>query len=292
MLDVEKRPPTVQATRDFELVPASEFTTQHLTDLYNQTRVDYVVPMPMNEQKFREYMFHYDLSLENSVVAIDGEERLGLAMLGVRGERTWITRLGVVPNGRRRGVGQGMMEALIENAKSLQAKQIQLEVIKNNAPAERLFRRFGFTPWRDLLVVRRPPRPVNIITTGIHTEQLDTRAAAELLNRRKVAASWVTDNESLLNAASISALQATLPNGASGWLVYQNTSFQLIRLILQTEQGAPADVANALLQHLHWRHGAQDTICENIPADDPHWPVMKQMGYVLSFTRTEMSRTL
>ncbi len=36
-----------------ELVPASAYTVEALTEAYNQTRVDYIVPMPMNPARSR-----------------------------------------------------------------------------------------------------------------------------------------------------------------------------------------------------------------------------------------------
>ena len=36
-----------------ELLSAEQFTFQELTDLYNQTRVDYLVPMPMNTARLQ-----------------------------------------------------------------------------------------------------------------------------------------------------------------------------------------------------------------------------------------------
>ena len=37
-----------------ELVPAAQFSIEELTDLYNQTRLDYMVPMPMNPARMAE----------------------------------------------------------------------------------------------------------------------------------------------------------------------------------------------------------------------------------------------
>ena len=58
-----------------EIIPASQFTIQELTDLYNKTRVDYVVPMPMNADRLNEYVHDFDVDLRQSCVArhADGE---------------------------------------------------------------------------------------------------------------------------------------------------------------------------------------------------------------------------
>ena len=54
-----------------KLVPASRFTIQELTAAYNQTRVDYLVPMPMTARRLGEYVADYDVHLDASVVALE-----------------------------------------------------------------------------------------------------------------------------------------------------------------------------------------------------------------------------
>ena len=91
-----------------EIISAAQFTIQELTNLYNQTRVDYLVPMPMNAGRLAEYIRDFDVDLSCSGVArADDGQALGLGMLGVRKNRTWITRLGVLPATRRGGAGDG-----------------------------------------------------------------------------------------------------------------------------------------------------------------------------------------
>jgi hypothetical protein len=82
-----------------KLVPADNFDLEQLTKAYNQTRVDYIVPMPMNEARLRDYINCYDVDLSASWVAVEGSVMLGLGMLGVRRGRGWITRVGVLPSG-------------------------------------------------------------------------------------------------------------------------------------------------------------------------------------------------
>ena len=142
-----------------QIVTADHYTFEQLTEAYNQTRVDYLVPMPMNVARLREYAHAYDVNLAHSCVAVDEVNMLGLGMLGVRDGRTWITRLGVLPSGRRRGIGNAIMEALVGRSEELCVDAIWLEVIAGNTPAHELFHKFGFTETRDLIVARRPPRP-------------------------------------------------------------------------------------------------------------------------------------
>jgi ribosomal protein S18 acetylase RimI-like enzyme len=281
--------PTSTATAaSVELVPASEFSIEELVAAYNQARVDYIVPMPMNAARLSEYIRNYDLDLELSVVAMEGDQILGLAMLGVRPGHTWITRLGVLPVKRRRGTGQLLMEHLIAQSIRLQVPYIILEVIKNNMPAHQLFLKLGFREVRELLVVRRAPTPLDGQNCSYTAQVLNYHQAVELLRQRQSTPSWLDETPSLINAGNLRALRVELETGDRGWLVYQHTVFQLGRLVLQTEVGDPHQVGLALFDAVHRRHPVLDTKSENLPADDPHWPAMQSLGYLESFCRIEM----
>ncbi|MBT3713812.1 MAG: hypothetical protein HOG15_10720, partial [Anaerolineae bacterium] len=74
-----------------KITPAGQFTIEELTDFYNQTRVDYLVPMPMSVAVMAEYIHDFDVDLELSPIIHDEETEkfMGLGMLGVRGDHTW-----------------------------------------------------------------------------------------------------------------------------------------------------------------------------------------------------------
>lgn len=270
-----------------KLLPASDFTLAELTGIYNQTRVDYMVPMPMNAARLAEYISTYDVSLKNSLVAKQGDELRGVAMLGVRPDRAWITRLGVIPTTRRTGVGEALTVGLLEQAERLKLNFDMLEVIKNNTPAHTLFRKLGFYEVGELLVLRRspilPPDPV-----VAEAERLDRAEALILVGRNRGTQPWTNQSESLLNAQEVSGLHVTLVDGSRGWLVYQRQKFTLTRFIYKTEVGDPVKVAYAFLSHLHQQYPRLDTQLENIQVNDPHLPAFYKMGYVESFRRIEM----
>jgi ribosomal protein S18 acetylase RimI-like enzyme len=271
-----------------DLIPASAFSYEELTEAYNHTRVDYLVPMPMNAARLREYVETYDVDMDCSVVAVDGNEILGLAMLGVRERRAWITRLGIIRSKRRRGTGWQMVTHLVSQARQKEAGHIVIEVIKNNTPAHNLFLKAGFRPTRELLVLRRPPGPPKIEAPTGNIKTLGYTEAIRLLENRASEPSWLDETESLINAGNLAALYAILEDGSKGWLVYQNTVFQLGRLVVQTDEGNPLLVGRALLHYLHCVHQAQDTKTENLPKSDPHWPAFQELGYLQVFDRIEM----
>lgn len=267
---------------------ASEFTVEELTNAYNQTRVDYIVPMPMNARRLREYIHNYDVDMERSAVATMDGHILGISMLGVRPGRCWCTRLGVLPVKRRRGTGRLLVTDHIQKARELGVECMILEVIKDNVPAYNLFAQLGFRDTRVLLVLRRPPGPLNDNVGPYRVERLDPDEIAGLLAQRRSTPSWLDEMPSLLKAGNLGALRVELTNGGRGWMVYQSSIFQLGRLVLQTETGDPREIARALVHALHTEYTIQDTNTENMPVDDPHVPGLLDMGYIESFRRIEM----
>ena len=277
-----------------DIFPANGFTFEQLTDAYNETRVDYLVPMPMNVARLMEYCRVYNVSLPHSCVAVKGGTPLGLGMLGVRHERGWITRLGVLPAGRRKGTGSAIMSGLLEAAQNESLKTMWLEVIKGNDPAHNLFRKFGFEETRELIVARRAPKAefnqalfdqVQQITTLNHED------AIILLSHRQERPNWLNETESLQNVRNLSALLVELKNGGRGWVTYHAGLLQLTRLIVEVTVGDPAEVTEAVLTVLHQRHKRQDSIAENLCEDDK-WLGFQKAGYFDSFRRIEMTRPL
>ena len=273
-----------------KLIPASQYTIEQLTAIYNQTRVDYLVPMPMNSTRLAEYISTYDVDLDHSLIALLDDSLLGVAMLGVRDGRAWLTRLGVLPNNRRNGIGEALTTGLVEQAERLNINFDMLEVIKNNIPACQLFLKLGFYEVGELLVLRRPPfdEPPNTVVAD--AERLGRSAALNLVRRDRGTQPWTNQSESLFNASDVAGLRVMLPDGSRGWLVYQRQKFTLTRFIYKTESGNPEDIAGAFLSHLHNQYPRLDTHIENIQIADPHLPAFYRMGYVESFRRIEMWR--
>jgi len=273
-----------------KLIPASNFTTDQLTAIYNQTRVDYMVPMPMNAARLAEYIHTYNVDLEHSLVAVREDELMGVAMLGVRADRAWLTRLGVVPRTRRSGVGEALTTGLLEQAEKLGRRFHMLEVIKNNVPAHELFRKLGFYEVGELLVMRRPPfgQPPDPVVA--EAERLERADALDLVGRDRGTQPWTNQSESLYNAQEVTGLRLMLADGSRGWLVYQRQKFLLTRFIYKTESGDPLQMAYAFLSHLHNQYPRLDTHLENIQVSDPHLSAFYNMGYVESFRRIEMWR--
>ena len=282
-------PSEMAAAYTFQVVPAGRFTMEQLTEAYNQTRIDYLVPMPMSVARLNEYVRVYDVDISRSVVAVDGDQMLGLGMLGVRPGCTWITRLGVIPHRRRRGVGEAIFLYLLAASEHLGVGLATLEVIKGNEPAHRLFVKWGFHETRELIILRRPPGPPSITPAG-QFRWLDKTESLVLTGQRPRPLSWINAPASLANANRVKGLTVTLPDGSRGWLVFQEQRFVLTKLTIRTVQGDPVAVGQALFARLYQQYPNLDSNIENVVTTNPHLPAFYETGFVDAFRRIEMYR--
>lgn len=283
-MSIQMMPPVERSS-----VPASNYTFDQLADIYNQARVDYIVPMPMNGKRMAEYVKYYDVDLSGSSIALNANrEETGIGMLGVRDDRGWVTRLGVIPERRGYKVGQFITELLLEQAQLRGVTRMQLEVISGNEPAHKLFQKIGFEDVRELTVIRRPP------SVPQPNPDLDSATVTEIphydipayLDMRTGVFSWLDENRSLLNIGSLHGLQVELPSGENGWTIFQRAPFQLTHFAFSS--GASTELIRCLLYHVHRTFPMQDTKIENLPANHPAWTAFESNGYFEVFRRIEM----
>ena len=282
-----------------QLHRASNFTLQQLTDAYNQTRVDYIVPMPMNVARLEEYCHTYDVDLDASWVAMDGKIIFGLGMLGVRAGRAWITRVGVLPIGRRQGTGRALVDRLLESAVRLGCRETWIEVIAGNEPAQQLFLTGGFVPTRELVVARRPPSHTSPLSAEglshgprINVRELRRSQILDHLDAREERANWLNQSESFRRANNVRGIMVDIDGGGSGWVVYRFTEFQLAHIVVESLDGEPEQVTASTLRALHRRHPTQDAVMENMAATNVCWPGFLSVGYFEVFRRTEMVKSI
>lgn len=294
------------------LLPASDFTLEELTDAYNKTRTDYLIPMPMNPGRLQEYITLYDVDLPSSRVAVVGNSIVGLGMLGSRPGMGWITRLGVLPEGRRQGVGSAILEALLSESTAKNFPDVWLEVIKGNEPAYELFIKNDFKMLREIIVARRAPKtPRNMaaVKEARKVRYLLQEEVLELHCQRRERVNWLNSVETMRNVRRLvdanlvddgglgptyetphlAGMFVEFNDGSQGWISYQATILQLKRICVEVVRGDPQRTTAGLLELMHRLHSAQDAAIENIP-DDACWAGFQQAGYFEVFRRIEMVR--
>jgi ribosomal protein S18 acetylase RimI-like enzyme len=177
---------------------SSEFELGELASIFTAAYEGYFVPFKVDETAMRFMVDAFDLELASSFVALEGDEPIGLANLGVRGERTWLGGVGVVPAQRRKGVGERLTRALLDRARELGAGEMWLEVIVENKPALELYEKLGFEVTRELEVLS--------LAGGASESVVREIDVAEA--RREDSPPWQRAEETLANLPDLQAMAA------------------------------------------------------------------------------------
>jgi ribosomal protein S18 acetylase RimI-like enzyme len=141
--------------RDLTLIPARAVSVAERAQILNRSYVDYYVTMRLSPDQMASIDRFYDIDLDRSVLARSDHDLVGMALLSVRGDRGWISGVGVLPEHRRRGIASAMVARLVEGARQAGVREISLEVIAQNTSAWRLYAEAGFEVTRELLLWRR-----------------------------------------------------------------------------------------------------------------------------------------
>ena len=135
------------------LRPSTELSHGELAELFTATYEGYFVPFKVDEATLGFMVDVFDLDLELSLVAVEDGTPVGLANLGRRGACTWLGGVGVVPSRRGEGIGELLTRNLLEQAGTVGATEMRLEVIVENGPAISLYEKLGFVRIRELEVL-------------------------------------------------------------------------------------------------------------------------------------------
>lgn len=280
----------MEPQKPIELIPASCYSFEFLTELFNQTRSGYLIPMSMQVDQFKNYLSLYDVDVNHSWVAKSGSKEIGLAMLGVRPGRTWLTRLGVLQEARHSGAGEILLRALLESTRKLGIQRAILEVIQGNQPAERLFARLGCQKTQSLLILRKPAGPVPDLAKMVsRVNWFGLDAAVEFLSEHLQGLPWINQPETFANAGDGQMLDIQLSSGEKARLIFRQHEDQLSHFVFFADSPDGKDAGNCLLGLLHQQFPDKEAFIENVPADSSFLPSLIQAGYQIEFRRTEMN---
>lgn len=119
-----------------------EMTLDDIDAVQEVERASFPVPWPANA-------FRHELTQNKNahyVVAKEGDHIVGYAGLWLSLDEAHITTFAVLPDYRRRKIGERMLLSLFERAEKLGAEWLTLEVRASNLPAQRLYEKYGFRP--------------------------------------------------------------------------------------------------------------------------------------------------
>ena len=157
-----------------------EMTLDDIDAVQEVERASFPVPWPANA-------FRHELTQNKNahyIVAKEGGRVVGYAGLWLSLDEAHITTFAVLPEYRRRKIGERMLLSLFERAGKLGAEWLTLEVRASNLPAQRLYEKYGFRPAG---IRRRYYSDNNEDAIIMWTDRLKDRAVRERLEKLRAA---------------------------------------------------------------------------------------------------------
>jgi ribosomal-protein-alanine N-acetyltransferase len=121
-------------------VVIEDMTLDDVNGVQEVERSSFPVPWPANA-------FRHELTQNKNaryVVAREGDRIVGYAGLWLMVDEAHITTFAVLPEHRRRRIGERMLQRLFDVADEMGAEWLTLEVRVSNLGAQRLYEKYGF----------------------------------------------------------------------------------------------------------------------------------------------------
>jgi len=248
-----------------ELRSARTLSVGERAELFTAAYEGYVVPMRVDEASLAWMEEKFDFDLDASRIAYRDGESVGLANLAVRGRDAWIGGVGVVASARRAGVGEALMRAVHEEARSRGVERVWLEVIVENTGALALYEKLGYELVQDVEVWALPA------AEGEHEgrEVPVSEVKAQLRERHEP---WQRADGTLSHYDDVRGL--VTESGAMLFCVRSSAQ-------LQQYTGEPESLLRALRTF-------GDVYVLNLPADDPAATVLPELGGSVTVRQHEM----
>ena len=258
--------------------PAAGLELGRLAGLFTAAYEGYLVPFSIDERTLQFMVDAYDLDLDASRIALLDGVPVGLANVALRGDRAWIGGIGVTPFGRRRGIGEQLLRAVVDEARARGARVVQLEVIEGNEPAVALYEKLGFEDVRhvDVWILDADPH-----ASG-GTFETDVDAAHERIRSLRLADEpWQRDDETLERLRTLEPpLQAVSADGGSAIVRPTPVAASVVQI---------GGEARTLLEALR-REGSVNVL--NLPDDEPAAQAFRELGARVAVRQREMALSL
>lgn len=159
-------------------VQIADMTIDDIAGVQEVERSSFPVPWPANA-------FRHELTQNKNaryIVAREGDTIVGYAGLWLMVDEAHITTFAVLPEHRRRRIGERLLQRLFDIADEMGAEWLTLEVRVSNIGAQRLYEKYGF---RRAGVRRRYYSDNNEDALIMWTDRIKDRAVREMLAKLK-----------------------------------------------------------------------------------------------------------
>jgi ribosomal protein S18 acetylase RimI-like enzyme len=164
---------------NFNSATASNYPLPDLVKFLNQSFENYHVPIQFNTTAFLNMLRKDGIDLAASRVLLVDDRPCGMALIARRGWTSRLAAMGIAKEIRGQGAGSWFMDELIDEARQRGEHEMVLEVIEQNEPAVKLYRKSGFQTIRRLVgLIRKHAEESD--SSNLH--EMDLRELAHLVS--------------------------------------------------------------------------------------------------------------
>lgn len=266
---------------------AADLTIDELAAAMNAAYQGYVVPFQVDADRMATHVASHDVRLDASPIWRAGDSVVALALVGLRGQRSWLGGFGITPEWRGKRLAGPFLDATLAAAAAAGARRMQLEVITTNTPAIRVYERAGFGITRELGVYQRAAAGAAESPADVApADPAAILASRERLGGRSLA--WQRESSILAPAAGMEALSSP-PDDPRAYVVWRPgpRGVQIVD-VGGTDAGAIVAVIEA---HASACAGRPLTLL-NEPLDSPVTEALLAAGWTETVRQLEMERNL
>ena len=162
--------------------PASNYSIAELVDLLNRGFEEYFIPIYFNDDMFSNMLRKDGIDLADSRVLITDDQECGIGLIASRRalHASRVAAMGIAKETRGKGAGSWFMKELIDDACDRGDHEMVLEVIEQNEPAVKLYRKYGFESMRRLVGFTLKDREV-LRTEGSELREIGLQVISQLI---------------------------------------------------------------------------------------------------------------
>jgi ribosomal protein S18 acetylase RimI-like enzyme len=135
---------TVGRSEGYSLIPATNDDFDFVYKLKKIAYKEYIEQTWGWDEEFQMNFHKENFSVENAkIITIEGKP-IGTVDVKEESDRIFISGLYILPDYQSKGIGTSIISELQNKAESAQ-KRLELEVLRVNTKAQRLYQRLGFT---------------------------------------------------------------------------------------------------------------------------------------------------
>jgi len=229
-----------------------------------------------------------DLWASSCVVAVEGDEPVGVVLAAKREHETLIHRIGVHPDHRRRGHGRHLLDSLKQKLVILGPPRLLAEVPEEWAEARSFFESCGYRPeWSCadfVLASPAPPVDAGPLAVQIRLDDVVESRAWDRGGQR----SWERSLETLRNRREqLEGLAVASDERIEAWLLWRRNPAGEREVVAlgAAPGGRSSDILGILVHHLSRQESSTVTVPRVCPGEVDFallesWGFRRTAGYV------------